>query len=1077
MVIPYGRPLALLNSAIVPAADKNEGKQQVRSLVERFTRNYDHYRSPSFDEASTREYFINPLFEALGWDVRDLGGRGALRDVIYHRRLVSEPQVSGLEAWDDDLTAEELAAREPVVTIPDYTFGVDGTTKFFVEAKKPSVELRRRGPSFQVKSYAWSQQLPFAILTDFEQLRVFFCTVRPTYEEPEAGLLDGFDLTFRDYEEAWDPLWGTLSREAVAGGSLDRLIGPVTPRGAVPVDEAFLRELEGWRRELAQDLANRNHGLTTYELAEATQRILDRLVFLRVCEDRAIEAEATLRKYARITDAYRTMGVQFRRLDAIYNGQLFAEHFSERLELSDGVFQRIVAGLYFPAPYRFDAISVDLLGAIYERFLGKEINLADGQVKVDEKPEVRHAGGVYYTPRWIVDRVVDATLSPLLAERKTPPTPKSMANLRIVDPACGSGSFLIGVFDWLVRWHEQYYEEHTDTDTSNHYRSATGERRLTTDAKAAIVTNCIYGLDIDPQAIEVAQMNLYLRILEEETAFTLAGQSRLFLGHALLPSLTGNVRCGNSLLAPDQIDRNFLYDDDMRRRINPFDWRDNRFGFGRVFAERKGFDAVIGNPPYTRVQVMRKYRPEETAACVQHYDAAQAGSFDIASLFIEKAFQVLRPATNKHKGGRLGFIVSRQFVETDAGAPVRRLAGDHVTEIVDFGTGLVFAASAYTLLLHATAGTNRQFRLTRVMASPSPAALADAENVASVFTAKIPTAGLGNEPWSLSLPEEQALLDRLSALPPNIRDVSGNSIFQGVVTGADAVYRALDVGPDPANPACRLVRPQGHSKDQPPLSWELRWLRPIFAGKSDFHRFGVRSSSEWLLLPYERANRAASYQLVPPARLRQSAPGVYAWLERQREALEMRSGTWHDDNWYAYSRRQNLERFEEPKVLVPYMISELCAHYDAEQHYFVNVSTGGYGIALSPKYNLNPQYLAALLNSSLLSWVLRRHSRAWRGGWFGARKGNLERLPIAVPNTAAQVHLVELHDHCQRLAVEIHQRHSTGDELNQRLLANAVNAFDKAVFDLYGLTPDEMLLVESGAPGGLSDVIQMREGA
>jgi len=331
----------------VPALDKEEGRALVRELVARFERNREHYRSAEFDEASTREYFINPFFEALGWDVRDQAGRGALRDVIYHRRLTSAPEVAGLAAWDDELTAEELAAREPVVAVPDYTFRSEDATKFFVEAKKPSVRLRRRGPSFQVKSYAWSQRVPFAVLTDFEEFRVFSCTVRPVYEEPDAGLLAGMDLTFEQYDEAWDRLWTLLSREATTAGSLDQLVRATTPRGAVPVDEAFLRELEAWREALADDLAHRNHGLTGYELAEATQRVLDRLVFLRVCEDRGVEAEVSLRRYARITDAYRAMGPQFRRLDAVYNGQLFGEHFSERLEVSDGLFQRIVAGLYF----------------------------------------------------------------------------------------------------------------------------------------------------------------------------------------------------------------------------------------------------------------------------------------------------------------------------------------------------------------------------------------------------------------------------------------------------------------------------------------------------------------------------------------------------------------------------------------------------------------------------------------------------------------------------------------------------------------------------------------------------------
>lgn len=1048
----------------MPAEDEGQGLAQVRELVERFERNYDHYRSAEFDEASTREYFINPLFEALGWDVRDLAGRGPFRDVIYHRRLVNTPEVAGLKAWDDDLSAAELAARDPSVAVPDYTFRLAEEIKFFLEAKKPSVELRRRGPSFQVKSYAWSRQVPFAVLTDFEEFRLFNCTVPPVYEQPAAGLIEGMDLTFRQYTASWGALWAKLSREAVTGGSLDRRAEPVTPRGAIPVGEAFLRELEVWRTELAQDLSRRNPDLTGYELAEATQRILDRLVFLRVCEDRGIEPEVSLRRFARITGAYRAMGPQFRRLDAVYNGQLFAEHFSERLDVSDGLFQRIVAGLYFPAPYRFDAISVDLFGAIYERFLGKEVTILDGQVTVADKPEVRHAGGVYYTPRWIVDRVVDATLSPILHERRTAPTPRTMAHLRIIDPACGSGSFLIGAYDWLVRWHEEYYEQHPDVDSAKHYLTTAGYRRLTTDAKAEIVTNCLYGLDIDPQAVEVAQMNLYLRILEEETALTIASQTHLFHAHTVLPSLVSNIRAGNSLLSPDQVDRTLLYDEALRRRINPFDWRDERWGFGRIFNERGGFDAVIGNPPYTRVQVMRRYRPEETAAYAENYDSAKVGSFDIASLFVEKALQCLRPAGSDHRGGRLGFIISRQFVETDAGEPVRRLVRDHVSEVVDFGTGLVFEASAYTLLLHATAAARRSFQLTRVTPPPSPTSLAQAEAAGSVFTAELPTTSLGDDPWALSLPDESALLDRLSDSYVTLGEVSGDSIFQGVTTGADKVFRAVDLGPDPNNSNCRLTRPPSLPPDSDPVPLELELLRPIYAGKSDFRRFQVDESQEWLLLPYELSAKGR-YVPMSPRRLADRYPNAWKWLTTNRPGLAQRKGTWTEANWFTYSARKNMERFEQAKVLVPYMVSELCAHYDDERHYFVNVSTGGYGVAIGTVHKIDPNYLAALLNSELLSWVLRRYSRAWRGGWFGARKGNLERLPIATPDLNVQADVVERYRHCQRLAAEVGEERSGDQELIQRLLASAVEAFDRSIFTLYGLSSDEVTLVRSGSVG------------
>ena len=545
------------------------------------------------------------------------------------------------------------------------------------------MNLARKAPSFQAKSYAWTMRLPIAVLTDFEELRVFDARHRPHYDQPDAGLVPGFNLKFTDYPDHWSTIWGLLSREAVLGGSLDGFIARHPARGAQPVDRSFLAELDDWRKRVARDLYDRNPELNHWDIAEATQRILDRVVFTRVMEDRGIVTEPILRRHARLADSYRRLGPEFRRLDAVYNGQLFAYHFSERLELSDELFQNLVASMYFPAPYRFDVVAVDLLGSIYERFLGQEITVTprDG-VKVEDKPEVRHAGGVYYTPRWVVERIVERTVGPLVEGK----TPRAVANIKIVDPACGSGAFLLGAFDYLVAWHEHYYDLHPEENPKGHFVTAGGARRLTADAKATILANNIFGVDLDAQAVEVTQMSLYLALLQDENLATLQAQQRLF-ETAFLPKLDRNIRWGNSLLSSDDLPNSVLFgSEELRRRVNPLDWTDKAGGFGEVFAKRGGFDAVIGNPPYTRVQVLRQYRPEETAAYQARYRSASEGSFDIASPFIERGLELLRP------DGRLGFIVSRQFCETAAGRPLReKLAGGrHVQEVVDFGAGLVF---------------------------------------------------------------------------------------------------------------------------------------------------------------------------------------------------------------------------------------------------------------------------------------------------------------------------------------------------------------------------------------------------
>jgi hypothetical protein len=483
-----------------PALTQDEGATRVAELVEHFRTNDAYYCSADFDETSTREIFVDALFEALGWDVTDENDLGPLRDVIFHQRDQRIAPVAGEEDWDRDLTEEEIMARQPRVVIPDYAFRLGGRLRFYLEAKRPHVGVNSMSATWQIKTYSWNQRLLVGVLTDFQDLRVYDCRTRPDYRRPYEGQLAALTLHYTDYPAARPQLWAALSREAVLNGGLEKLVGTTLPRGALRVDNAFVGDLAAWRQQLAQDLLDNNADLSRHHLAEATQRILDRLVFLRVCEDRSIIPQPILRRYARIADSYSGLAREFRRLDAIYNGQLFAEHFSERLEVSDGLFQRIIEGLYPPkSPYRFNIIGLDLLRSVYERFLGMEVSVTNGTASIVEKPEVRHSGGVYYTPQWVVQRIVAEALDPLLEGRK----PRALTELRILDPACGSGSFLLGALDHLIAWLEDYYTQHPDEDRDRHSADVEGRRRLTIDAKRDLVTRCLFGVDIDPQAVGV----------------------------------------------------------------------------------------------------------------------------------------------------------------------------------------------------------------------------------------------------------------------------------------------------------------------------------------------------------------------------------------------------------------------------------------------------------------------------------------------------------------------------------------------------------------------------------------------
>ncbi|MFZ3063481.1 MAG: N-6 DNA methylase, partial [Actinomycetota bacterium] len=449
-------------------------------------------------------------------------------------------------------------------------------------------------------------------------------------------------------------------REAVLKGSFDKYAQSIKgKKGTAEVDAIFLKEIESWREMLAHNLALRNPGLTQRELNFAVQSTIDRIIFLRICEDRGIEDYGRLMALQNGDRTYKRLCELFRQADDRYNSGLF--HFREekdrpeppddltlRLNIDDKPLKDIIRRLYYPeSPYEFSVLPADILGQVYEQFLGKVIRLTPGHhAVVEDKPEVKKAGGVYYTPTYIVDYIVKNTVGKLLEGKK----PKQVAKLKILDPACGSGSFLIGSYQYLLDWHRDWYVENEPKKWATGrsptlYQGSDGDWRLTTVERKRILLNNIFGVDIDPQAVEVTKLSLLLKVLEGETGETLNSQLRLFHERAL-PDLGNNIKCGNSLIGPDFYEgqQMSLLDEDERYRINAFDWNAE---FSEIM-QAGGFDVVIGNPPYIPIEMMS----ETQKAYFQQKHPQLERKYDSSIVFILALLQKLQPS------GRLGFISS-----------------------------------------------------------------------------------------------------------------------------------------------------------------------------------------------------------------------------------------------------------------------------------------------------------------------------------------------------------------------------------------------------------------------------------
>ena len=625
---------------------------EIEKLVERFDRNREQYLSPGYNETQLRQEFLNPFFSALGWD-------------IENRQGYAEPY--------KDVIHEDAIKVGTATKAPDYSFRIGGTRKFFVEAKRPSVHIKEDSdPAFQLRRYAWSAKLPLSLLTDFEELAIYDCRIKPTkHDGASVGRVNY--LTFADYIPQWETIESVFSREAVLKGSFDKYAVTLKgKKGTTEVDDAFLKEIESWRDILAHNIAIRNAKLTQPELNFAVQRTIDRIIFLRICEDRGIETYGSLQSLVNGERTYKRLCEHFYKADERYNSGLF--HFQEEkdrgedpdsltldLLIDDKPLKEIIGNLYYPdCPYEFSVLPADILGQVYEQFLGKVIRLTAGhQAKVEDKPEVKKAGGVYYTPTYIVEYIVKNTVGKLVEGK----TPKQIASLRILDPACGSGSFLIGAYQYLLNWHRDWYsKDGTDKwskgENARLYQGQGGDWRLTTSERKKILLNNLYGVDIDSQAVEVTKLSLLLKVLEGENDQSISQQLKMFHERAL-PDLGSNIKCGNSLIGPDFFDGNLLADPEERSRVNAFDWKAE---FKEIIAGG-GFDAVIGNPPYVDIKSLPAVDVEYIFT---EYPSAN-NRINLFAVFVEKMLTIVQT-----KAFKFAFIVPTALLTQESYKKLRR---------------------------------------------------------------------------------------------------------------------------------------------------------------------------------------------------------------------------------------------------------------------------------------------------------------------------------------------------------------------------------------------------------------------
>ena len=999
-------------------------QESLREVVTLFNQNIDRYKQASYDEANTRVDFIDKFFEILGWDVRNtLGYSEDYRDVVREDKVI--------------------IAGKPKA--PDYSFRIGGVRKFFVEAKKPGVNIKDdREPALQVRRYAYTARLPLSILTDFEEFAVYDTRIKPNqHDKPSTGRV--FYCTYKEYEKEFDFIASTFSKEAILKGSFDRYVQENKyKKGTSEVDKEFLKLIETWRSEIARNIALRNLDLSVYDLNYAVQKIIDRIIFLRIAEDRGTGEYGLLRLVFKGRECYGHLVHLFHKADAKYNSGLFREEpWLSDLQLDDRVLRPVIENLYYPqCPYEFSVLPIEILGDIYECFLGKTIRLtASHQAKIEEKPEVRKAGGVYYTPQYIVDYIVEHTVGEKISHKK----PAEIEIIKILDPACGSGSFLVGAYSYLLDYHLSFYSDEKNHKKAlkegNIYQISENTYRLSTEEKQKILVNSIFGVDIDSQAVEVTKLSLLLKLMEDEQ---LEAREQLFK-HSdlkLLPNLSSNIRCGNSLVGSDFYDNKnlTLFGGDEMRKINTFDWKKE---FSDIFysgkeEDRFGFDVVLGNPPYVRQELLGEYKEYfEKTYRVYH------GVADLYVYFFERGLSLLS------KEGIFGIIVANKWMRTNYGKNLRRFLKEKViVKIIDFGDLPVFQdATTYPSIIIVNNGKpNTTFHAVKVD-SLHFGSLNDyvAERRFPVNSKLLSDDG----GWTLLNERSQRLLVKLKTSGIPLCEYVQGKIYRGVLTGFNEAF-VID----------ETTKEYFISKD--PQSAEL--IKPFLAGR-DIKRY-VKPIAKQYLIFTQRGVDIAKY------------PAIKKYLEQFKEKLRPKPKGWKGEKWkgrkpgsYKWYEIQDTiayyQEFEKPKIIYPNICKRNIFTVDTD---FLYTNQKCFIIPEGTKY------LLGVLNSKTIFFLFKEILPKLRGEFYEPSYIFMKDFPIPgePQGKKNKTEFIELRNTIENLVSEMLKTqeayYKARTETDKKLLKQKIDLLDgqidASVYRHYDLAEEEIEIIEESVPDG-----------
>ncbi len=982
----------------------------IDDLVNKYQNDRAHYITDAYNEAQLRADFLDPLFELLGWDIQNKQAKTtAEREVVVETPL--------------------KASVGATTKKPDYAFRLFSERKFFLEAKKPSVNISvDPEPAAQTRRYGFTAKMKISVLSNFEYLAIYDCSrvvcVGDSSAESRIKLYH-----YTEYAEKFNEIQGLLSKSSVYSGEFDKAWSAIEDQLQLfSIDDLFLAQINRWRIILGQQILSHNSLISQRELNDLVQSYLNSIIFLRVCEDRNLEEYKSLHNVASEGD-FSKLVVKFQKADRKYNSGLFNHKMNEQIIKNNASsFWNIIQELYFPhTSYSFSVISSDILGRIYEVYLGEELVISNGALSLDKKPE-RVDRDIVTTPTPVIRDILNASLVKQLESKSA----DEVLKIRLADIACGSGAFLLEAFqainDYLIDWY-------LANDPKTLTQISIANYKLPFALKRDVLERCIHGIDKDYSAVEACKFGLLLKLLEDEDNGSISTPA--------LPTLNNNIEFGNSLIDSDDIMGG------ENSTINPLQNSTHKY------------DVIIGNPPYMSTEDMKRFTPQELPIYKKKYDASYK-QFDKYFLFIERGFELLS------EGGRLGYIVPSKFMKVGAGLKLREYLSKNnaLEEIVSFGANQVFKdKTTYTCVLILQKQKRETFTYKEVSSLPEWNALTQKEK--STDTSTILLSELDDDVWIMAPDNLRNARYKLQQNTLTLEGLVGSDgIYNGIQTSANNIYiHSID------HEDADYVYFSYDSKE-----WriEKELTRPYFKTASDdgaISSYRMLKPNSFVVYPYIKDEDGL--RLVKLSDLKSKYPYTFEFLSNYRSVLsdpkrDIKPSPETADEWYRYGRHQSLEKCDVDQKIVVGILSQGDKYAVDVSHTLISSGgTAGYCMITLPDdspYSI--YYLQAILNSKYTEWYASLVGEVFRGGYIARGTKVLKRLPIKIINFDLDNER-SVHDSVSNMQQRLIHAQSEIDKYaaNPRELALAERKFnrikeglDKLIDDLYDLGSDSALI-------------------